>query len=143
MSVEKVDLKFWLKMPYISTYHSTGGNIFYPLIFSVHKLFGTILSPKSREPPAINKGANVDAGPPVSGAQMVRSLIVSSRYGYLGMVRLLLEKGAIVNPEGSAHLIPIYADHPVPRHFKHAHSLDLFAAFYITVINTQTIIRTR
>ncbi|KAJ7724780.1 hypothetical protein B0H16DRAFT_289198 [Mycena metata] len=31
----------------------------------------------------------------------------------------------------AAHLVPIYGDHPVPRHFKHTRSLDLFAAFYI------------
>jgi hypothetical protein len=31
----------------------------------------------------------------------------------------------------AAHLIPVYGDHPVPRHFKHTNSLDLFAAFYI------------
>lgn len=31
----------------------------------------------------------------------------------------------------AAHLIPVYGDDPVPRHFKHTHSLDRFAAFYI------------
>ncbi|KAJ7246229.1 hypothetical protein C8J57DRAFT_1523787 [Mycena rebaudengoi] len=31
----------------------------------------------------------------------------------------------------AAHLIPIYGDEPVSRHFKHTQSLDLFAAFYI------------
>ncbi|KAJ7856211.1 hypothetical protein B0H14DRAFT_3643571, partial [Mycena olivaceomarginata] len=31
----------------------------------------------------------------------------------------------------AAHLIPVYGDHPVPRHFKYTSSLDLFAAFYI------------
>ncbi|KAJ7240897.1 hypothetical protein C8J57DRAFT_1561882 [Mycena rebaudengoi] len=31
----------------------------------------------------------------------------------------------------AAHLIPVYGDDPVPRHFKYYRSLDLFAAFYI------------
>ncbi|KAJ7822702.1 hypothetical protein B0H13DRAFT_2681657 [Mycena leptocephala] len=31
----------------------------------------------------------------------------------------------------NAHLLPIHGDNPVPRHFKHTRSLDLFAAFYI------------
>ncbi|KAJ6630166.1 hypothetical protein B0H10DRAFT_2362304 [Mycena sp. CBHHK59/15] len=31
----------------------------------------------------------------------------------------------------AAHLIPVYGDEPVPRHFKHYDSLDRFAAFYI------------
>ncbi|KAJ6483663.1 hypothetical protein DFH09DRAFT_949795 [Mycena vulgaris] len=31
----------------------------------------------------------------------------------------------------AAHLIPVYGDDPVPRHFKHTSSLDSFAAFYI------------
>ncbi|KAF8156504.1 hypothetical protein K438DRAFT_1986760 [Mycena galopus ATCC 62051] len=31
----------------------------------------------------------------------------------------------------AAHLIPVYGDYPVPRHFKYTRSLDAFAAFYI------------
>jgi hypothetical protein len=31
----------------------------------------------------------------------------------------------------AAHLIPVYGDDPVPRHFKYYRSLDLFAAFYV------------
>jgi hypothetical protein len=31
----------------------------------------------------------------------------------------------------AAHLFPVHGDDPVPRHFKHTRSLDLFAAFYV------------
>ncbi|KAJ7913724.1 hypothetical protein B0H13DRAFT_2465730 [Mycena leptocephala] len=31
----------------------------------------------------------------------------------------------------AAHLLPVHGDDPVPRHFKHTRSLDLFAAFYV------------
>jgi hypothetical protein len=35
----------------------------------------------------------------------------------------------------SAHLIGIYGDSFLPRHFKHSETLDRFKAFYITAVS--------